>query len=52
MDKRDKVIQTLASVIAHNEIVKAELLATIQELQEKLKESEKYGDNSAGLPEG
>lgn len=52
MDKKDKIIQTLASVIAHNEIVKAELLAVIQELQEKLKEGEKDGDNSTGLSEG
>lgn len=46
MDKKDKIIQTLASVIAHNEIVKAELLTTVQELQAELKEVKENGNNS------
>lgn len=47
MDRKDRMIQTLAHQIAHAEVVKAELLAIIRELEEKLKEVEENGNNQA-----
>ena len=46
MDRKDKIIQTLSMQIAHDAVLKAELLAIIKQLEEKLKEVENNGNES------